>query len=105
MMGSGFRIPDGWSCHACGNENYPRRTKCNRCGVDKPDGAPGDGGSRDGDGGSGHGPPSVRKHPPGVLSKDAIEKSSGLFKEGDWSCAKCGYERFYENNKCELVAG
>ncbi|BBM97153.1 hypothetical protein MPTK1_1g03400 [Marchantia polymorpha subsp. ruderalis] len=31
--------PDGsWTCEACGNVNYPFRTKCNRrnCGADKP---------------------------------------------------------------------
>lgn len=65
--------PDDWVCDGCSNRNYARRSKCNRCQLPKP----------------GFTPP-ARKFPAGVLSKDAIEKSAGQYKVGDWACAKCG---------------
>ena len=63
--------------------NYARRSKCNRCQLERPGGA---GGAAGGGFSHGHSKP---KHPPGVLSKEAVEKSAGMYNPGDWVCAKC----------------
>lgn len=77
--------PDDWTCESCHNVNYARRSKCNRCQLPRPAHLGGGGGP--GAGGFANAKP---KFPAGVLSKEAVEKSAGLYKEGDWCCSKCG---------------
>lgn len=70
-----------WECPepACGNINFSKRTKCNRCGIPRP-------------------------RPPvdPLQSVGHFGGPPGLFKQGDWPCPHCGNVNWARRDKCNI---
>eukprot|EP00118_Oscarella_pearsei_P024614 m.306430 g.306430 ORF g.306430 m.306430 type:complete len:211 (+) comp41228_c0_seq1:105-737(+) len=87
-MATRFKMSEGdWLCPdaKCGNVNFARRDKCNRCDADKPNQSNEDKLS------GGH-----------EIGKAAAEKSGGLFSSNDWQCKSCGNVNWARRSTCNI---
>ncbi|XP_033115085.1 zinc finger Ran-binding domain-containing protein 2-like [Anneissia japonica] len=77
------RHHDGdWICSECGNDNFARRSQCNKCGQDKVN---------------------VKFKSGGIeIGKQLAEKSKGLFAADDWQCKMCGNVNWSRRNECNV---
>lgn len=83
-----FKIAEGdWVCSDlhCGNINFARRNKCNRCGRDRTEG-----------------PVTVKKKLGQEIGKVLADKSRGLFSADDWQCIKCGNVNWARRQQCNM---
>eukprot|EP01053_Blabericola_migrator_P008373 Blabericola_migrator_1__8372@NODE_435_length_8501_cov_292_016244_g341_i0_p4_GENE_NODE_435_length_8501_cov_292_016244_g341_i0NODE_435_length_8501_cov_292_016244_g341_i0_p4_ORF_typecomplete_len312_score32_37zfRanBP/PF00641_18/2_8e12zfRanBP/PF00641_18/1_6e09DUF35_N/PF12172_8/0_1DUF35_N/PF12172_8/0_63DUF35_N/PF12172_8/6_8e02DZR/PF12773_7/0_25DZR/PF12773_7/0_032Cytochrom_c3_2/PF14537_6/3_3Cytochrom_c3_2/PF14537_6/83zincribbon_6/PF10005_9/0_92zincribbon_6/PF10005_9/66zinc_ribbon_11/PF11682_8/4zinc_rib len=93
------RMKEGdWQCVSCGNVNFAKRTRCNKCGDLKPKvqanpaetAEPAPTSPVTGDVNSGD--PGARGTGP----------AAGLFKKGDWTCTSCGNVNWARRDRCNL---
>ncbi|PFH37540.1 ran binding protein [Besnoitia besnoiti] len=82
LVGGRVRKEGDWQCEdpACGNINFSKRTRCNRCGKNKPK--------------------------TGDPLKDIpnLGGPPGLFKQGDWPCTHCGNVNWARRNTCNICS-
>ncbi|KAK2178581.1 hypothetical protein NP493_538g01031 [Ridgeia piscesae] len=81
-----FRPSDGdWICcdPNCGNVNFSRRIKCNKCGKDKATGTEFRKGGQE-------------------IGQSMAEKSRGLFSADDWQCKTCGNVNWARRSTCNM---
>lgn len=118
--GRGGGQKDGdWACPGCNNNNFARRTECNRCGAPKPGGGGGRGG---GSGGyerrdnyrGGDRRDSRRDDRRGGDRRDdrrgGSDRRSGFgggggrgggnVRDGDWPCSQCSANNFANRTEC-----
>eukprot|EP01055_Gregarina_sp_Pseudo9_P002573 Gregarina_sp_Pseudo_9__2572@NODE_283_length_3297_cov_40_004911_g265_i0_p4_GENE_NODE_283_length_3297_cov_40_004911_g265_i0NODE_283_length_3297_cov_40_004911_g265_i0_p4_ORF_typecomplete_len242_score40_38zfRanBP/PF00641_18/9_9e12zfRanBP/PF00641_18/1_1e09DUF35_N/PF12172_8/0_01DUF35_N/PF12172_8/1_6e03DUF35_N/PF12172_8/0_46DUF35_N/PF12172_8/2_8e02DZR/PF12773_7/0_27DZR/PF12773_7/0_086Cytochrom_c3_2/PF14537_6/1Cytochrom_c3_2/PF14537_6/26TF_Zn_Ribbon/PF08271_12/20TF_Zn_Ribbon/PF08271_12/5_8e02TF_Zn_Ribbo len=77
------RMREGdWQCADCGNVNFAKRTRCNKCGVLRPKAIT----------------PEVAAGPEAA----AEGRNAGLFKKGDWTCTSCGNVNWARRDRCNL---
>ncbi|CAD5115938.1 DgyrCDS4868 [Dimorphilus gyrociliatus] len=74
-----------WICgdKKCGNVNFSKREKCNRCGRSRMDGE-------------------VYQKGGMEIGKNIAEKSKGLFSADDWQCKTCGNINWARRNACNI---
>jgi hypothetical protein len=79
VMGKGSWHPGDWVCMKCSNNNFARRSSCNKCGVSKEFGsvAPSVGG------------PTQQSRGPGLDKRP-----------GDWECPQCANNNFARRSTC-----
>ncbi|PHJ23977.1 ran binding protein [Cystoisospora suis] len=82
VVGGRPRKEGDWECEdpACGNVNFSKRTRCNRCGKSRPK--------------------------TGDPLKDIpnLGGPPGLFKHGDWPCTHCGNVNWARRSTCNICS-
>ncbi|VDN15770.1 unnamed protein product [Dibothriocephalus latus] len=84
-MSSKFAPSKGdWVCSdsRCGNLNFARRDKCNKCGKGRKN----------------YGDREQQRE----IGKDLAEKSKGLFSPDDWQCKGCGNINWARRSTCNV---